>query len=120
MLEKVRHAGGRMYYSSPFKHQERGREDKGKHGKLTKEEEAESISGMLNNFSKALGEYKSSSIFYFTVNLQRLSKMYKSDRLKTSQLEQHPIFDLYPAQGISDRIFFLQIVEGLITFSGVG
>ena len=27
-----------MYYSSPFKHQERGREDKGKHGKLTKEE----------------------------------------------------------------------------------
>ena len=53
-----------MYYSSPFKHQERGREDK-KHGKLTKEEEAESISGMLNNFSKALGEYNSSSIFYF-------------------------------------------------------
>ena len=118
MLEKVRHAGGRMYYSSPFKHQERGREDKGKHGKLTKEEEAESISGMLNNFSKALGEY-SSSIFYFTVNLQRLSKMYKSDRLKTSQLEQHPIFDLYPAQGISERNTF-QIVDGLIKSSGGG
>ena len=49
-----------MYYSSPFKHQERGGGDKRReHGKLTKEEQEESISGMLPNFSKALGEYNS-------------------------------------------------------------
>ena len=54
-----------MYYSSPFKHQERGsdkRREWSKDGgsKLTKEEQEESISGMLTNFSKALGEYNSS------------------------------------------------------------
>ena len=58
-----------MYYSSPFKHQERGGSSEkrrehwskdGKQGGLTKEEQEESISGMLTNFSKALGEYNSS------------------------------------------------------------
>ena len=67
-----------MYYSSPFKHQERGGGDKRReHGKLTKEEQEESISGMLTNFSKALGEYNSSlllSFVPFVVNLQRTSK----------------------------------------------
>ena len=72
-----------MYYSSPFKHQERGSSDKrrewSKDGKLTKEEQEESISGMLTNFSKALGEYNSSlllinySFAIFVVNLQRTS-----------------------------------------------
>ena len=61
-----------MYYSSPFKHQERGSSDKRREwskdgGKLTKEEQEESISGMLTNFSKALGEYNSSLLIYYSV-----------------------------------------------------
>merc|ERR1719458_2150976 len=43
-------------------HQERGSSDKrrewSKDGKLTKEEQEESISGMLTNFSKALGDIR--------------------------------------------------------------
>ena len=83
-----------MYYSSPFKHQERGSSDKrrewSKDGKLTKEEQEESISGMLTNFSKALGEYKSSlllstySFAPFVVNLQRLPT------IKTRMVTNHP------------------------------
>jgi hypothetical protein len=51
-----------MYYSRPFQHQERGNTEKrrqearGKDGGLGAQDE-ESISGMLTNFSKALGEY---------------------------------------------------------------
>ena len=53
-----------MYYSRTFQHQERGgdrRKDgggKGHHG-----EDEESISGMLNNFSKALGEYQAMYLY---------------------------------------------------------
>ena len=80
-----------MYYSSPFKHQERGSSEKrrewSKDGKLTKEEQEESISGMLTNFSKALGEYNSSLLLSFdpfVENLQRLPT------IKTCLVTNHP------------------------------
>ena len=66
-----------MYYSRPFKHQDRGRE-RGRsyeeHRGRGQDDQDESISGVLNNFSKALGRliltifsFHSNIIIFFTL-----------------------------------------------------